>query len=114
MSTLAILLILLAAGPAAGAGAGPAPADWPSFRGPGGTGLGAGDPPQRFDVKTGENVRWKTPLPGLAHSSPIVSGERIFVTTAVSRKTATPELKTGWVGGSGDSAVETEPWTWKV
>jgi outer membrane protein assembly factor BamB len=88
--------------------------DWPSFRGPNGSGLGTGSPPVRWDVKTGERVRWKTPIPGLAHSSPIVWGERVFLTTAVSSKTGDPELKTGWLNGSGDSPDESEPWTWKV
>ncbi len=88
--------------------------NWPSFRGPNGSGIGSGSPPIRWDVKTGENIRWKTPIPGLAHSSPIVWGDRVFLTTAVSSKTAAPELKTGWLKGSGDSPVESEPWTWKV
>jgi outer membrane protein assembly factor BamB len=88
--------------------------NWPSFRGRNGSGIGFGSPPIRWDVKTGENIRWKTPIPGLAHSSPIVWGDRVFLTTAVSSKTAAPELKTGWLNGSGDSPVENEPWTWKV
>jgi outer membrane protein assembly factor BamB len=37
-----------------------------------------------WDVTTGRNVRWKTPIPGLATSSPIVWGNRVFVATAVS------------------------------
>ncbi len=88
--------------------------NWPSFRGPNGSGIGSGSPPVRWDVKTGENIRWKTPIPGLAHSSPIVWGDRVFLTTAVSSKTETPEVKTGWLNGTGDSPVESEPWTWKV
>lgn len=37
-----------------------------------------------WDPKTGRNVLWSTPIPGLGHSSPIVWGDRIFLTTAVS------------------------------
>jgi outer membrane protein assembly factor BamB len=40
--------------------------------------------PDRWDGKTGENILWRTPVPGLAHSSPVVWGGRIFVTSAVS------------------------------
>ncbi len=38
--------------------------------------------PTRWDAKTGENILWRTPIPGLAHSSPIVWGDRVFVTSA--------------------------------
>jgi outer membrane protein assembly factor BamB len=58
---------------------------WPSFRGPQASGIAEGQNlPDRWDPKTGENILWRTPIPGLAHSSPVVWGDRIFVTTAVS------------------------------
>ncbi len=58
--------------------------EWSSFRGPGGSGVADGtNPPTEWDVEQGVNVAWKTPIPGLGHSSPIVWGDRIFVTTAV-------------------------------
>jgi outer membrane protein assembly factor BamB len=58
---------------------------WPSFRGPAASGV-ADDQnlPDKWDVKTGQNVIWRTPIPGLAHSSPVVWGDRVFVTSAVS------------------------------
>ncbi len=57
---------------------------WPSFRGPDASGIGDGQaPPSTWDVDSGANVRWKTPLPGIANSSPIVWDDRVFVTTAV-------------------------------
>jgi outer membrane protein assembly factor BamB len=57
---------------------------WPSFRGPDASGVEAsGQPPLTWDVAAGTNVAWRTPIPGLGHSSPVVSGDRIFVTTAV-------------------------------
>ena len=37
-----------------------------------------------WDVTTAQNIRWKTPIPGIANSSPIVWGNRVFVTSAVS------------------------------
>jgi outer membrane protein assembly factor BamB len=58
--------------------------NWPSFRGPNGSGVGDGRPTSaNWNVATGENLLWKTPVPGLAVSSPIVWGDRVFVSTAV-------------------------------
>jgi outer membrane protein assembly factor BamB len=60
---------------------------WPSFRGRSASGISddaGGPPPVRWDVTRSENVAWKVPIRGLGHSSPIVWGDRIFVTTAVS------------------------------
>jgi len=58
---------------------------WPSFRGPRASGVAERQNlPDRWDGKTGENILWRTPIPGLAHSSPVVWGHRIFVTSAVS------------------------------
>jgi outer membrane protein assembly factor BamB len=56
--------------------------DWPGWRGPrgDGTSLEAGIPLQ-WGVS--ENVRWKAAIPGKGHSSPVVSGERIFLTTCL-------------------------------
>jgi outer membrane protein assembly factor BamB len=59
--------------------------DWPQFRGPAASGIGDGSkPPVRWDATKGTNIVWKTEIPGLAVSSPVVWGDRIFVTTAVS------------------------------
>ncbi|MEX0610814.1 MAG: PQQ-binding-like beta-propeller repeat protein [Pirellulales bacterium] len=56
--------------------------NWPQWRGPLGTGAAPlADPPT--DWSETKNVRWKTELPGLGHSTPIVWGDRVFVTTAV-------------------------------
>jgi len=71
---------------------------WPQFRGPGATGVAAdGSPPIEWDVETGSNVLWKTPIPGLGHSSPVVWGDRIYVTSAV-RSEGRDELKVGLYG----------------
>ena len=88
--------------------------NWPQFRGPGASGVGSGDPPTKWNVETGENVKWKTRIDGLAHSSPIVWGERVYLTTAVSIGKSEPELQTGWMGGSGRSAADKSPWMWNV
>jgi putative pyrroloquinoline-quinone binding quinoprotein/putative pyrroloquinoline-quinone-binding quinoprotein len=58
---------------------------WPSFRGPNAAGVADGRPTAtKWNVSTGENVVWKTPVPGVAVSSPIVWGDRVFISTAVS------------------------------
>jgi outer membrane protein assembly factor BamB len=56
---------------------------WPSFRGGSATGVGTGTPPASWDLAKGTNVAWDTAIPGLGHSSPIVWGDRVYVTTAV-------------------------------
>lgn len=58
---------------------------WPSFRGPQASGVSeSANLPIRWNAETGENIAWKTAIPGLAHSSPIVWDGRVFITTAVS------------------------------
>ena len=79
---------------------------WPSFRGPDAAGIADGQNlPDKWDGKTGENILWKTPIPGLAHSSPIVWGDRIFVTSAISSKPGAT-FKPG-LYGDGDASDDT-------
>ena len=59
----------------------PVGADWPRWRGPFDSGLARGDAPLRWSAT--ENIAWKATVPGRGHSSPVVWGDRIFVTTAV-------------------------------
>src|SRR5688572_15235586 len=56
--------------------------NWPQWRGPGGQGVST---EQQLPTTWGpdKNIVWKTPLPGIGHSSPIVWGDRIFVTAVV-------------------------------
>jgi outer membrane protein assembly factor BamB len=60
---------------------GPTPAsDWPRFRGPNGAGI-ASD--KEIPVHwTETDVLWKTPIPGVGNSSPIVSGDHVFIQSA--------------------------------
>jgi outer membrane protein assembly factor BamB len=75
-----ITTVFLAVFGAGGAMAG----DWPQFRGPEACGVDASAPtPVHWDVGKGENIRWHTAIPGLAHSSPIVWKNIIYVSTAV-------------------------------
>ncbi len=59
-----------------------APAHWPQWRGPAGNGVSPdGDPP--VDWSEERNVRFKLAIPGVGHSTPIVWGDRLFLTTAI-------------------------------
>ena len=55
--------------------------NWPGWRGPGGRSVSSESSfPVSWDAT---NVRWKTPIPGRGHSSPIVWGDRVFLTTSI-------------------------------
>lgn len=86
---------------------------WPSFRGAQASGVAARQNlPDRWDAKTGENIIWRTQIPGLAHSSPVVWGHRIFVTSAVSsdpNATFRPGLY-----GDGDASQDRTRHRWMI
>jgi outer membrane protein assembly factor BamB len=91
----------------------PAKASWPSFRGPNASGIADGQPlPDTWNIKTGENVLWRTPIPGLAHSSPVVWGDTVFVTTAISSRSGAT-FKPG-LYGDGDASDDDSPHKWVV
>jgi len=84
---------------------------WPQFRGPNASGRGDGaNLPDTWSVADNKGIAWKTPIPGLAHSSPIVWGDRVFVTTAISsRKDAS--FKPGLYGeGTASEDVTSHKW----
>src|SRR5689334_5421972 len=81
--------------------------NWPSFRGPQAAGVLDG---ARLPVKG--QVLWKTAVPGLAHSSPIVWEQRIFVTTAVSSR-PNASFKRG-LYGEGDASDDLSVQRWKL
>jgi outer membrane protein assembly factor BamB len=58
--------------------------NWPTFRGPNGSGIAERPLPTVWDGERDRSILWKTPLPGLGHSSPVVWGNRVFVTLAIS------------------------------
>jgi outer membrane protein assembly factor BamB len=69
----------------------PTPAEvaqnWGRFRGPGGAGVSAyTNAPLTWNAKSGEGVLWKSPAPGPDFNSPVVWGDRLFLTTATARK----------------------------
>jgi outer membrane protein assembly factor BamB len=81
------------------AGTAPRPGvDWPQFRGIRASGIAEGHPtPTRWDVAAGRGVVWKTPVPGLGLSSPIVWGDLVCLTTSLSGK-KDADLKVGLYG----------------
>lgn len=84
------------------------PADWPSFRGDHASGVSSdASTATTWDLETGENVVFRTPIPGLAHSSPVIAGDRLFVTAAV-RDEGDAELKVGLYGSVQPVADEGE------
>lgn len=93
--------------------AGSSKGSWPSFRGPQASGIAEGQKlPDRWNAQTGENILWRTPIPGLAHSSPIVWGNRVFVTSAVStdpKATFRPGLY-----GDGDASKDRSLHRWMI
>lgn len=74
--------------------------NWPQFRGTNALGVGRGPGPVEWDVAAGKNVKWKVALPGLAHSAPVIWGDRIFLTAAVpvAADAGDQQLKTGLYG----------------
>ncbi len=115
----AALLALFSAAPpplsqsAVDAQAGAAAASWPSFRGPGAAGVADGpELPATFDGVDGTNLAWRVEIPGMAHASPVVWGDRIYVTSAVSegpRQRFVAELP-----DSRESVVDPTPHRWVV
>ena len=93
--------------------AAPAPGSWPSFRGPQASGIAeAQNLPDTWDVKTGQNILWRTPIAGLAHSSPIVWGDTVYVTTAISSNDSAT-FKPG-LYGDGDPSDDRTRHAWKL
>jgi outer membrane protein assembly factor BamB len=88
--------------------------NWPSFRGPSASGVADGREPTavKWNASTGENILWKTPLAGVAVSSPIIWGDRVFVSTAVSSD-PTAGIKTG-LYGAVEPAKDVSKHSWKL
>jgi outer membrane protein assembly factor BamB len=86
---------------------------WPSFRGPQASGVVDGQNlPDKWNAKSGENILWRTAVPGLAHSSPVVWGNRVFVTSAVSsdpKASFRPGLY-----GDGDASKDRSNHRWMI
>ncbi len=88
-------------------------AHWPSFRGAHASGIAEGQNlPDVWGGESATHIKWKTRIPGLAHSSPIVWADRIYVTTAVS-SLGEATFRHG-LYGDGDAAEDKSVQEWKV
>src|ERR1700741_4146469 len=86
--------------------------DWPGFRGIQARGVSDGvATPTVWNVPSGQNVKWRVKVPGLAHSSPVIWGDRVCVTTAVSDKDES--LRVGLYGDIA-SVDDASVHTWRV
>jgi len=95
--TVAVAILLVASGVCA-------EANWPQFRGPSAGLVEDGILPVTWSVT--ENVAWVVEIPGRGWSSPIVWGERIFITSAVSEADAEAPKKGLYLGGNRDTASD--------
>ena len=66
---------------------------WSEFRGPNGNGVTSTELPVQWSRDSG--ITWRTELPGSGWSCPVVSGKRVFLTTAIPKDEASAELKKG-------------------
>ncbi|MBI2477645.1 MAG: PQQ-like beta-propeller repeat protein, partial [Planctomycetia bacterium] len=61
--------------------------NWPGWRGPRGDGSSLEtNVPTAWDGATGKNIRWKVPIAGEGHASPIIWNDRIFVVSCLPEK----------------------------
>ena len=85
--------------------------NWPGWRGPGTLGISIEKNfPTKWDLQ--KNVKYKVGVPGLGHSSPIVWGNRIFVTTAVNADPAEEDWQKGFP--RVDRKPDASEISWKV
>jgi outer membrane protein assembly factor BamB len=102
--------VLLSAAAVGGASAGD---NWPSFRGPAAAGVAEKQNlPDTWDGQKNINIKWKTRIPGLAHSSPIVWGDRVYVTSAISSR-GEAKFRHG-LYGDGDASDDRSVHKWNV
>ncbi len=89
------------------------PANWPAFRGAQAAGTADGQhPPVTWNAAKEANLKWKTYIPGLAHASPVVWGNRVFLITAQSSDTAS-EYRVG-LFGDVEPANDSSSHLWKI
>ncbi|MFP6893002.1 MAG: PQQ-binding-like beta-propeller repeat protein [Opitutales bacterium] len=87
--------------------------NWPSFRGTHAAGVSEGPAlPEKFDGRTGKGLTFKVEIPGLAHSSPIVWSNLLFLTTAISSETDA-SFKPG-LYGAGEASKDRTIHEWLI
>ena len=82
LSVLVFGLLAISGGTHVGAAGGKKVANWPQWRGPDSLGV---SPETNLPVEwsSAKNIKWKTPVAGRGHSSPIIWGKKVFLTTAI-------------------------------
>jgi outer membrane protein assembly factor BamB len=91
------------------------PAHWPEWRGPNFNGTARTDAPTTFDDT--KNIKWKTEIQGRGFSTPVIWGDKIFLTTAIptgkaappapaDTQSAEPQRGRGGPGGGAGALVE--------
>jgi outer membrane protein assembly factor BamB len=81
------------------------PGQWPKWRGPDDNGVARTDAPLHWSDT--ENIKWKAAIPGRGHSSPVLWGDKIFLTTAVpAAATAEAPRNTNGMGGDPNPQPE--------
>jgi outer membrane protein assembly factor BamB len=81
---------------------------WPHWRGPAHTGVAETAVPLTWS--DAQNLRWKIEVPGRGFSTPVVAGDRLFLTTAIptGKRTAVPEAGRGGRGAGGGTGAGEE------
>jgi outer membrane protein assembly factor BamB len=101
----ALLMFLVCLAPASAS----SPQHWPQFRGTGSLGV-AEDPKLPDKWSTTENVAWKIEVPGVGWSSPIVWGDRIFVTSVINSDPKEAPKKGLYFGGERPAPKDEHRW----
>lgn len=87
--------------------------NWPHFRGGMAAGVADGmNPPASFNAEKGTNIAWKTPIPGISVSSPVIWGETVYSVTSISADPKS-EFRAGLYGDT-EPAKDNGPHTWKL
>ena len=79
---------------------------WPHWRGPNHTGVAIADVPLTWSDSS--NVRWKVEIPGRGMSTPVIWGDRLFLTTAIPTAPASPPADAGGRGPGGGTGAGQE------
>lgn len=84
--------------------------NWPQFRGPGSNGIAEDHPRLPNEWSPTKNIAWKIDVPGRGWSSPIVWGNRVYVTSVVSTEPKEAARKGLYFGGERDTPRDEHRW----
>lgn len=84
--------------------------NWPQFRGPGCAGVAEDDPRLPEEWSETKNVVWRVQIPGRGWSSPVVWGNRIFLTTVISSQAEEKARKGLYFGGERGIPQDEHRW----